>query len=144
LLAIWLTSETLAAYPDFFIKYIVFDIKTGKRLEIGDLIKARSIPSLQSSLRSKMQEELKRFPAGASLYYEQFEYSDEEFFPRPENLTLKDLQGFSVSPDGITFFFDYDFPHVSKSSEPPGEFFFSWKEMEPFIKRDGLLARFVR
>jgi hypothetical protein len=144
LLSIWLTAETVAAYPDRFIRYLVFDVRTGTKLETSDLIKAGSLPDLQSAVRWKMREELERFPDGAFLYNQQFEFGGEEFFPKPENLMLKDLQGFSVSPDGITFFFDYGFPHISKSSEPPGEFFFSWKEMEPFIKRDGLLARFVR
>ena len=56
----------------------------------------------------------------------------------------KELNHFSVNEQGVTFYYDYDFPHVAKALEPNGEFFVSYADLKPFIKRDGLLARFVR
>ena len=57
--------------------------------------------------------------------------------------TADDLEGFSVGDDGVTFTFDYGFPHVVKALEPDGKYFMTWNELRPFIKRGGLLGRFV-
>jgi len=45
---------------------------------------------------------------------------------------------------GVAFFYDYGFPNVLKALEPEGELRLSWAEVKPFIKKDGLLTRFVR
>ena len=36
------------------------------------------------------------------------------------------------------------YAHVAQALEPPGEFFSSYRELKPFIRTDGLLARFIR
>ncbi len=57
---------------------------------------------------------------------------------------MKNLDGFSISSEGVTFIYDYGYPHVIKAIEPYGEFLLKWQELKPFIRPDGLLARFVR
>lgn len=60
------------------------------------------------------------------------------------NFEEKDLDNFAVDMAGVTFYYDYGFPNVLKALEPEGELWLSWAEVKPFIKQDGLLARFVR
>jgi hypothetical protein len=60
------------------------------------------------------------------------------------DLTFKDLSEFSIAAKGITFHYDYGFPHVIAAAEPPGEYFLNWSELRPFVKSGGLLARFIR
>jgi len=40
--------------------------------------------------------------------------------------------------------YGYNFAHVEQALEPSGEFFLSYQELKPFVRTDGLLARFVR
>jgi hypothetical protein len=60
------------------------------------------------------------------------------------DFTVANLDRFSVSDKGITFWYDYGFPHIIQALQPEGRFFFSWTELKAFIKPDGLLARFNR
>jgi hypothetical protein len=40
--------------------------------------------------------------------------------------------------------YDYGFPHVIEALEPSNEIFLPYSQLKPFIRTDGLLARFVR
>ena len=60
------------------------------------------------------------------------------------DFTVENLDKFSVSDKGITFWYDYGFPHVILALQPEGRYFFSWAELKPFIRRASLLARFNR
>jgi hypothetical protein len=55
---------------------------------------------------------------------------------------VKDLNEFSVSDKGVTFLFDAGFPHAIQALQPEGEYFFSYAEIRPYIKRDGPLSVF--
>lgn len=63
---------------------------------------------------------------------------------RHSNFTAANLDWFSISDRGVTFVYDYGFPHVIKAVEPTGAFFFSWARLKPYIKPGGLLARIAR
>ena len=60
------------------------------------------------------------------------------------NFTTADFKEFSVNDKGVTFYYDYGFPHVLEALQPSGEFMLDWRTLKPFIRRDGLLGRFVR
>jgi len=77
---------------------------------------------------------------------------DPEFNEQDPNDLFKDsaqynplkLNDFSVAADGVSFYYDYGFPHVIQALQPAGEFKFTWKQLKPYIKPGGLLARFAR
>lgn len=142
--AIWLTTDGVGAYPDSGTKYFVFDTRTGKRLAIKDLFTTLGMKRLRGKLRLAMAKELKDNPDGKTQYELQAELYGEEFHPAPKHLELRNLDGFSIAKDGITFMFDYGFPHVTKATQPPGKFFFSWKQLKPLIKSRGLLAQVAK
>jgi len=145
ILAIWLTMEGSAAYPDHSIKYVVVDIRTGKRLAIPDLFERTKLAALRNSVRRVMkksegtlEEDVKNVLAS-----ERNNGNYNEFYPDSDHLQLKDLAGFTISSKGVTFMYDYGYAHVSQAIEPAGEFFLSYSQLKPFIRRDGLLARFI-
>ena len=61
-----------------------------------------------------------------------------------KHFTSKDLDGFEVSDKGVTFHYDYDFPHVAEGIQPEGNFFYTWAQLRPYIKKGGLLTRVAR
>jgi hypothetical protein len=54
------------------------------------------------------------------------------------------LDDFSISDKGLTFLYDAEFPHVVQALQPAGEYFFSYAELRPYIRREGLLGTFIR
>lgn len=146
LLDILLIMEGVGAYPDGSIKYLVFDIRSGKKLELRDLFETRRLDDLRDLIRSKMrsQEASLEGEIKEELSIRRESELTSESQPLPNKLELKDLEGFSISDRGVTFLFDYGYPHVSQALEPSGEFFISYAQLKPFIRTDGLLARFVR
>lgn len=135
----WMTGT--AAYPDSVTKYVVVDTKTGTKPTIQELFSdldglAAKLKKLQTAQVKKAILEIKKDPENADADPEQlFESTD---------LTANELDQFSISADGVTFYYDYGFPHVLEALQPDGEFKLTWAELKPFIRPDGLLARFIR
>jgi hypothetical protein len=140
-LVIDLRMEGSGAYPDSSVKTLVVDLKTGRRIyfrdaftDIGMLLV--KIDQAQFKEKEDHLNELKRD-------------SPEDFAAAREMLDRtalgsKVLEEFSVDERGVTFIFDYGFPHVAQALEPSGRYFFSWTDIKPHIRRDGLLGQFVR
>lgn len=139
ILGVTLTVIGSGAYPSEYSKPVIVNLKTGERIlaknafvKLSELA-ARGKRAQQAEIKSAIVEIKKENPDEdnpASL----FENSD---------FTVKNLDEFTVGDKGITFWYDYGFPHVIQAWQPAGRYFFSWAQLKPFIKRDGLLARFV-
>ena len=140
-LTITLSVEGSGAYPSMYSKTVVVDLKTGNRITpqsaftnlTGLAAKAKSAQKVEIE---KSIEEIKADPENKDFEsFDQFEEAD---------FKVEHLDEFSVDDKGVTFIYDYGFPHVIQALQPEGKYFFSWTEIKPFIKRDGLLAKFVR
>lgn len=132
----WMTGT--GAYPDSVTRTVVVDIKTGVRATIESSF--RDLAKLATLIRKAQVAEI------ASATKEMRSDPDarpEELF-RETNFTVSDFRDFAVDARGVTFMYDYGFPHVLEALEPAGKFHFTWAELKPFIRTDGLLARFVR
>jgi hypothetical protein len=55
---------------------------------------------------------------------------------------VQNLDELSVGDRGVTFLFDAGFPHVIQALQPDGEYFFSYAELRPYIRRNGPLGLF--
>jgi hypothetical protein len=131
------------AYPSSTNKTIVVDLKTGNKIlpanvftNINGLI-ARIKQIQQEKIKSGV-EEVKSDPSYTELQ------SEIEEQLKNADFKAANLEGFSVENDGVTFFYDYGFPHAIEALEPSGDYFLSWAEIKPFVKRTGLLGKFVR
>lgn len=134
ILDIRLVMEGSGAYPSMTDRNLVIDLRTGKRVYLADAF--RNIGKLLVKIEKKQNAEIK-----ASAIED--EITEEELRVEIGTRSVKKLEEFSVGEKGVTFLFDYDFPHAIKALEPPGKFFFTWRELRPHIKRGGLLEQFV-
>lgn len=142
ILDITLTMEGVGAYPDESTKNLVIDLNTGKQIRIKDVF--ANLDGLAAQIDRARQRDLEnlikeadREAEGDGAYYRELMKKEGRFTP-------SQLKEFSISDRGVTFLYDYDFVHAAKALEPPGRYFFSWSELKPFIRTDGLLGQFVR
>ena len=133
---LWMTGT--AAYPDSVTRYVVVDLRTGKRVAIPDAF--TQLDELATVIRKAQADEVKE----ATVEIRKDPDARPEDLFSETNFTPADLKEFSVNDKGVTFYYDYGFPHVLEALQPSGEFTFDWNTLKPFIRRGGLLGRFVR
>lgn len=141
-LTIELWMEGSGAYPSGTVKYVVVDVAKGTRLGPSDAFE--DIPGLVAAVKKKQDAEVDKAIKDIKANADYPEDDDPRSLFEDRQFEEKDLDNFAVDMAGVAFFYDYGFPHVIKALEPEGEFRLSWEEIKPFIRKDGLLARFVR
>ncbi|HEX9421955.1 MAG TPA: hypothetical protein VF899_01840 [Pyrinomonadaceae bacterium] len=133
----------MAAYPDDQTKHFLINLKDGSIAKAPDAFEPSKFTMLAAAVNRKLQDEIKQIEDenAASSDGEAKEWSKEA----DENLKfeINNLDDFSVGRRGIIFLYDAGFPHAIKAFEPRGKYFFSYAELKPYIKRDGLLGQFV-
>jgi hypothetical protein len=131
------------AYPSSANETVVVDLRTGNKVLPANVF--TNINGMIGRIKQIQQEKIK---SGVEEIKSDPSYPElqSEIEERLKNADFKaaNLGGFAVETDGVTFFYDYGFPHVIEALEPNGDYFLSWAEIKPFIKRTGLLGKFVR
>ncbi|MGI8467362.1 MAG: hypothetical protein ACR2N3_02810 [Pyrinomonadaceae bacterium] len=140
-LDITLSTSGSGAYPSTFSKTIVVNEKTGNRVLPSDVF--ANLAALAAKAGKAQQAEIKKAQADYKKNPDSADFDGSEYF-NDAKFTTKNLENFSVSDKGVTFIYDYEFPHVVQALQPDGRYFFNWAELKPFIKRGGLLAQFIR
>lgn len=142
ILDITLTMEGSGAYPDGVSKNLIVDLKTGNKVLINETF--INLEGLAAKVDIAQKAELKKAMEEANKEAE----GDGEYFVdvmnREGKFTAQKLKEFSVSDKGVTIIHNYNFVHATKALEPEGKYFFTWTELKPFIKPDGLLGQFIR
>jgi hypothetical protein len=141
ILAAALTISGSGAYPSIYTKHVVINLKTGNAVKAADVFVR--LPELARFADKSLQARIKKEIA------ERRRESAEDAATMRERLAgakfkRKNLEFFSVSDKGVSFYFDYGFPHVILALEPDNKFFFTFAQLKPYIKPGGLLAQFVR
>ena len=140
ILGLTITVIGSGAYPSESSKPVVVNLKTGEKVLARDVFVKLS--ELAAIGKQTQQAEIKK-----GIVEIKKENPDEEnpaaLFENAD-FTVENLDKFSVGDKGITFWYDYGFPHVIQAWQPEGRYFFSWTQLKPFIKREGLLGQFVR
>lgn len=140
ILGITLSVSGSGAYPSESSKPVIVNLKTGTKVLAKDIFVKLS--ELAAKAKQMQKAEIKN-----AIVEIKKENPDEE---NPASLfentdfTVKNLDKFSISDKGITFWYDYGFPHVIQALQPEGRYFFSWAQLKPYIMRDGLLGQFIR
>lgn len=141
LLCVELWVQGTAAYPDGSTKFIVVDTRKGTQVLPGEVFVY--IDGLVDMVKKALKKEI----ADAITQIKNNKDWEE---PEPEHLfetadfTMDNLKGFSISDKGVTFHYDYGFPHVIEAMQPDGKFTFTWAQMKPFIRVNSVLGRLVR
>lgn len=133
---LWMTGT--AAYPDSVTKTVVVDIGKGTRVAATDVLK--DLDKLAPLVKKKQRAEIDS--ATKEMRSDPDARPDELF--SETNFAVEDFKDFAVDASGVTFMYDYGFPHVLEALQPEGKYHFTWAELKPFIRSDGLLAQFVR
>jgi hypothetical protein len=135
-------SETgTGAYPDDHSRHFVINLRNGRVFKVSDVFVVDKFGALAALVDAQLQDELKEIARESAKdlpeYKEIVESQGELKF------VAKNLDDFSVSAKGITFLFDAGYPHVIRAFEPGGQYFVSYEELKPYIKRDGALGQFL-
>ncbi|MBX7169933.1 MAG: hypothetical protein K1X72_03175 [Pyrinomonadaceae bacterium] len=139
ILDVTIMIEGSGAYPSSSSKYLVVNTKTGTRIKPSDVF--TNLNGL-AALGAKSQiAEMKT--EAARIKKDEPDFDPSEYFNNAK-FTTENLWAFTVSDKGITFHYDYGFPHVALALQPDGEYAFSWAELKPFIKKEGLFGVFVK
>lgn len=129
------------AYPDDQSRHFVINLRNGKVFKASDVFVAEKFGALAALVDSQLQDELKEIARESAKDLPEYK----EIVESQGNLKFeaKHLDDFSVTAKGITFLFDAGYPHVIRAFEPGGQYFVSYEELKPYIKRDGALGQFI-
>ena len=140
-LCVAMSIEGSGAYPDGLTKYLVINTATGTQATAATEFTAT--PKLASLLNQKLQAEIKEQIKQLKDDKDNADIEPAELF-RGKRFTAKDLDGFSVNDDGVTFRYQYNFVHAVQALEPSGEFTMTWKQLKPYLRPGSLLASMAR
>jgi hypothetical protein len=127
----------LGAYPSTNEKQISVSLVSGKVLRAEDLFKVESLGVLARLLDQSLQAEVK---AGIAKVKAAEPDVDAEQMFRNQRFRMRHLNNFSITPEGVTFRYDYGFPHVALAYEPAGRFAMSYGALQPYLKAKGVLG----
>jgi hypothetical protein len=127
----------VGAYSTISEKQISVSLVSGKVLRAEDLFKVESLGVLVRILDQALQAEIK---AGIAKVKAAEPDVDAEQMFRNQRYRMRHLNNFSITPQGVTFRYNYGFPHVALAYEPAGRFAMSYGELQPYLKATGVLG----
>jgi len=143
LLDITFTQSGMGAYPDDQDRHILINLRDGSVVTAADVFEPNKLDALAQLVDRELQREIGKLEAenltGITDADERKSINDAYANLKYERANLDE---FSVSRSGVTFLYDAGFPHVIQALEPQGRYFFSYKTLKDYLRRDGLLAKF--
>jgi hypothetical protein len=141
ILSINVILETEAAYPDQSNAYRCINLKTGDIVhpeDVFDLDKLNDLAIMINRKKAKIENDDKK-----RLSPEELEYFQSIIGNAP-SYTIEDLKNFMITDKGVEFLYNYEACHAARALEPAGSFEFTFDELKPYIKVDGLLGKYAR
>lgn len=141
LLCIKRTADYMGAYPTTAITYHNFDKRTGKEITAKDVFTKAKMNELLTECNNDIALTIENarkdvLPADREDYYNAMQ-------TRPQ-FTMESLDKFMIADDGVTFNYDFEFPHARLDLEPTGDISFSIQDIRPFLKPDGPLGFWLK
>jgi hypothetical protein len=139
LLDLTYTIEGVGAYPSQYEKHVTVDLKAGKKLRSHDVFKRELLGTIAMKVDKIMQAEMAEAIA-------KVEKDGEDIRPyaNQAKFRIKQVDDFEINDQGVTFRYDFGFPHVIKAYEPAGRYFFTYAQLKSYIRPDGPLEQFVK
>lgn len=131
-------SQGCGAYCSSGTSYFNFDLLTGKKISIDELIIKSKIDSFKNIVQADKVNTLNKYKIEEknSIGSEGVDSStyDWAISTVDENCINKiSIENFSVSPSLLQIFDPCDFPHIIRSQEPEIELKYSFKSIEAFL-----------
>jgi hypothetical protein len=139
ILDLTLSVEGSGAYPSTYNRPVIVNTKTGGTVTPREVF--TNLAGLAAKCKKAQEAEIKQ--AIIDIKKDNPDEENPASLFESSDFKIENLNKFTVSDKGITFLYDYDFPHVILALQPNGEYFFSWKALKPFVKPAGLFGRFV-
>ncbi len=131
----------VGAYPDTVTENRVINLKTGAGLTATDVFNATALGAIAQLVDGAMHAEVKRY----IKKYGGDEFANDRLIQElDKQFKVEDLDRFSVSGKGITFLYDFGFPHATRALEPSGRYFFRYETLRTHIKPDGPFGVFLK
>ncbi len=144
ILDISLTQEGSAAYPSTDTRDLVIDLKTGEQVKFADAFNSDSLAEFAKLVDIKLKAEV----VGINKRIDKGEFGEDGKYLKEElsglEITAESFNEYRVTDKGVTILYDAGFPHAIAAVQPDGLYFFSWAELKPFVKSDGLLGKFLK
>jgi hypothetical protein len=141
ILDVLLMMEGSGAYPSGSSKYVVINSKTGTRVKPADVFV--KLDELAAMIKKAQKSEMKKAAADYKKDPDSADFDASEYFNNAD-FKAENLWAFTVSDKGITFHYDYEFPHVMLALQPLGDYFYGWNTLKPYLKTDGLFGKFAK
>jgi hypothetical protein len=138
ILSLTYTEDGMGAHPSSSSESLAVNLRTGKAITAKDLFKPASLPALAARVDKALQAAVMKIRREREGDLEGFEEKLNAHFG------VDNLDSFKLDERGVTFLYDFEFPHAFLAAEPEEEYFFSYKELKPFIDGKGLLAPFTK
>jgi hypothetical protein len=139
ILDITFMQEGSGAYPDTHTKHFALNLRNGELIKAAAAFNSSSLDELAALVDKKLQAENQ-----ATIRDSGNDSETARDLLKDLKIKASDLDDFSISDKGVTFLYDAEFPHVVQALQPVGQYFFSFSELKPFIKREGPLAMFIQ
>lgn len=133
--------ETLGAYSSGYVNRLTFDTRTGEKLSISSILKPASLTQLAFECDQLLQERIKKSIAEA----DEGEGADWlKELTQDRKFETEHLNNFSISPEGITFYYPFGFPHAALALEPDDAFLFTFNQLKDDIDPASILSPLVQ
>ncbi|MDT5272481.1 MAG: hypothetical protein QOH49_4667 [Acidobacteriota bacterium] len=144
LLDISFWEEGSGAYPDTHHAHFAINLRTGDVLKARDVFEAGALQTLTGMVNKKLRAEI----AEQVRVVEQDKDIEDKSGLKEElsglSFSVENLDNFMVGDTGVTFLYDAGFPHVIQALQPEGQYFFTYAQLAPYVRRDGPLGVFVK
>ncbi|MBD0255061.1 MAG: hypothetical protein ICV83_05015 [Cytophagales bacterium] len=140
-LALSVGREWLGAYLSFSTERLVLNTRTGERLSIGQLLLPGALPTLARQADQLLQARIKE-ARQAVAGSEEATWLDELLTGK--TFTVANLNEFTVTKEGITFYYPFGFPNAVLALQPDEDFAFTFAQLKPYLKPDGPLSHEVK
>lgn len=146
-LTYWISGT--GAYPSGQSAEVNVDLRTGRLLSAKDLFRAGSLAELAAKVDAMRAAAVEKAVQEHRAQLKEYEMTEEDLAATMEpakqsRFGVDDLNRFRLDEKGVTFVYDFDFPHVTEALEPEGEYFLSYEELRPYVDPGGPLSRMVR
>jgi hypothetical protein len=140
ILVITLSMNGTGAYPDGTSKTVVVNLKTGNRVTPAEAF--MNVDGLVDLILKKQKAEIDEAIVEIKKDPDVKDTDPAELFGE-EKFKTENLDHFAIDDSGVTFIYDYGFPHVIQALEPGGRYKFTWSEIAKFVKTPGPLEHFI-
>lgn len=140
LLSLTYSGMGIGAYPSSFVRYRSVNLATGQVLRAHHLFKTEALGTLALKINQQLQAAIQT--QVAELDKPDYKDIDPKIFSA-HRFRIKNLNDFTLTPEGVIFHYQFGFPHAILAIEPKGDIFLTYEQLKPYLKSGSPLEAVV-